>query len=183
MRWSIFLLVFIVLGTSVFARELTDFSNVKFGKNRDRSQASIAQQGISGPIQCGVKLNLPAGWRVERNEENSVLYAGPQGMFLQIVMSPISPDFPVAASLQAYLDRGQKEKQEGKLISAGERIIDGVRGSQRVEAVQPQPDDPRRITWIGYRGTMVINIVANSKSRDFDQCYSTLDQLVGKIKW
>lgn len=50
----------------------------------------------------------------------------------------------------------------------GERAIDGVRGIQRVESPMPDPDDPRRITWVGYKGTTGINIVASSKSKFLD---------------
>lgn len=180
MRWILCLLLFLFLAGECLA---IDFDKVKFGRNKDRSQEMLAQQAQAGPSQCGVKVNLPAGWRIERNEADNVLFAGPQGMWVHVVMSEYKPDFPTAASLQAYKIRAEEEKQEGILIACGERIIDGVAGVQRVEAPQAAPDDPRRITWIGYRGTTGINIVASSKSRDFDGCYPQLDNFIVLIKW
>lgn len=47
----------------------------------------------------------------------------------------------------------------------------------------PTPDDPRRITWIGYKGSIGINIVASSKSKNFDNNYIILNEVVGSIKW
>lgn len=137
--------------------------------------------GISS--KSGIRISLPAGWKIERDEPNSLDASGPNGMWLAIVTNDYGPDFPVEASLKAYKDSAIQEKAQGKLVSWQERVIDGVKGIQRVEAPMPDPDDPRRITWVGYKGTVGINVVASTKSKNFDNCYTALNEVVGDIKW
>lgn len=158
---------------------------VKIGAGA-QSQAPSSQPITGASVVCtksGITLSLPAGWQIVRDEPNSLDVQGPNGMWLAIVTNDYGAGFPVEASLKAYADSAKQEKEQGKLISWQERIIDGVRGIQRVEAPMPDPDDPRRITWIGYKGTVGINIVASSKSRDFDSNYSRLDALLDSIEW
>lgn len=154
------------------------------GKEETKAQVHATSLGISGiATKSGIRLSLPSGWQVIRDEPNSLDAQGPNGMWLAIVMNDYGAGFPIESSLQAYKDSAIQEKGQGKLISWEERIIDGVRGIQRVESPMPDPDDPRRITWIGYKGTIGINIVASSKSRDFDSNYQSLDEVVSSIRW
>lgn len=155
-------------------------------QNQGQTQTEVSPYVESKPgisFKSSIKLFLPAGWKIERDEPNSLDASGPNGMWLAIVTNDYGPDFPVEASLKAYKDSAIQEKAQGKLVSWQERTIDGVRGIQRVESTMPDPDDPRRITWVGYKGIVGINVVASTRSRNFDNCYTALNEVVGSIKW
>lgn len=176
----IFIIGGILLTGIVYAQGL-DFGEFKI---KARQAENVGTQGLTGgSAKCGVKPSLPSGWRIVKDEPNSLDAQGPLGMWLAIVMNDYGEGFPIEASLNAYKDSAIKEKGTGKLIDWQERVIDGVRGIQRVEASMPYPDDPRRITWIGYKGTVGINIVASSKSKDFDSCLPALNEVVGSLRW
>lgn len=149
--------------------------------SQSKSQPIIGTAGISS--KSGIRLSLPSNWQVVRDEPNSLDVQGPNGMWLAIVMNDYGVGFPVEASLNAYTESAKQEKEQGKLISWQERNIDGVKGVQRVESPMPNPDDPRRITWIGYKGTVGINIVASTNSKNFDRSYSDLSRVLDSIKW
>ena len=178
---AIGLVIGILLAGLVYGQGL-DFGKIKMGQHI-ATEELVTERVTGASAMCGVKLFLPSGWSIAKDEPNRLDASGPQGMWLAIVMNDYDEEFPVEASLQAYMESAKKEKGVGKLIDWQERVIDGVKGVQRVEALMPDPSDPRRITWVGYRGTVGINIVASSKSKDFDSCFPTLNQVIGSIKW
>jgi len=161
-----------------------EFKGLDLNMGQDTGNEELSTGSISGAYtKSGIKLSLPGGWRIVRDSPNSIDVQGPRGMFLAIVMNDYGKDFPVEASLNAYKNSAIKELEQGKLIDWKERIIDRVKGIQRVEAPMANPSDPRRITWIGYRGSMGINIVASSQSRNFDSCFPILNQVMDSIRW
>lgn len=176
----IFLLISFLFASCAFSQ---DFDFNKFQFNNKKKSNPYSQGSSPAVIKCGIKPALPPGWKVERSETNSLDASGPRGMWLAIVINNYGPNFPTESSLEAYKKSAINEKSQGKLISWQERTIDGARGIQRVEGPMPNPSDPRRITWVGYNGTVGINIVASSKSRDFDSCFNELNNVVGSIRW
>lgn len=184
MRLLIALIVFSLVFISCLYAQTFDFGEFKLGADQHDDSQNIMPHSITGAsTQCGVKLELPGGWQIVKDTPNSLDVQGPDGMFLAIVTNDYGPDFPVGASINAYKNSAEQETQQGKIIKWQERTIDSVLGVERVEAPMPHPDDPRRITWVGYKGTEGINIVASSRSRDFDKYYPILNNLVGSIQW
>lgn len=184
MKAVVVYLVIGVLFTSLLYAQGLDFGKFKIKTGQRTATEGVASQGVTGAsARCGVKLSLPGGWRIVHDEPNRLDAQGPRGMWLAINMSDYGEGFPVESSLNAYKESAKRDKGLGKLIDWQERIIDGVRGIQRVEAPMPGLTDPRRITWVGYKGTTGINIVASSKSKDFDSCYPALNEVVGSIRW
>lgn len=184
MRIMVNILAISFLLTSLVSAEGFDFNNLdlKFGKQSSPDHLDN-QIVTTASTRSGIKLSLMPNWKIIHDEPNRLDVEGPKGMWLAINISDYGPTFPKEASLKAYTEQARREQQQGKLISWQERIIDGVRGVERVEAPQQGPTDPRRITWIGYKGTKGVNIVASSKSKDFDNCYPKLNEVVGSLRW
>ena len=161
-----------------------DFNSLNLNMGQTAVREDVTTGSIPGEYaKSGIKLSLPGGWKIIRDEPNSIDAQGPRGMFLAIVMNDYGDDFPVKASITAYKKSAIKEKQHGKLIDWSERVIDKVTGVQRIEAPMSNPTDPRRITWIGYKGSLGINIVASSESMNFDSCFPMLNQVMDSIRW
>ena len=134
---------------------------------------------------CGVSMHIPENWTISQNENNvfSVISSGGSGVGLSLNMNDYGQGFPTEASLNAYRESSEKEKQEGKIITSQNRAISGVIGVERVESPAESPDDPRRITWVGYKGSIGINLVAHARSKDFDANYNLLNQIIESIRF
>jgi hypothetical protein len=137
-------------------------------------------QGVSG-----VRMRVPQDWSIIKDEKNLFSVMGPagSGASVSLNMNDYGQGFPVEASLKSYRESALKEKQEGKIESHQDRAVGGVLGVERVEAPVSDPGDPRRITWTGYKGTVGINLVAASRSSDFDRYRNLLNQIINSIRF
>lgn len=136
-------------------------------------------------LSSGIAVSLPDGWKKLSEDENSVNYVGPasHGVSISFIKNDYGKKFPTKASLEAYLDTAKKEKESGIITHYEEKILGGVGGVLRVESPASSPEDPRRITWIGYNGSVGINIVASSQNQYFDQHQSELLQVLETVQF
>lgn len=150
--------------------------------NRQRKQQP-KQVFQSRDTKSGIVVIVPADWSKERDDENNLNYMGPMSHSVSIsfVKSHYQSDFPVETSLSAYMQSSKKEKEKGTIIHFEEKIFGGVKGVLRIESPANNPDDLRRITWIGYKDNAGINIVASSQSRYFDDYQRDLLNILDTI--
>ena len=121
--------------------------------------------------QSGISVQIPSGWTVSEDTKKYFYLQGSLNDALNITFSiyDYGSHFPTDKSLEAYFKAASSEMEKGKIVYFEEKYFDGVRGVLRIEAPTDNMDDPRRITWIGYKGSIGINIVASAKVSSFEK--------------
>lgn len=133
----------------------------------------------------GFTLLIPNGWKVTQDETNSFRLdaSSHPGVAVSVVCNDYGKDFPVEASYKSYLQTAKDEKSKNTIENYKEITLGGAKGILRIENMPSDPDDPRRITFQGYAGTIGINIVASSQGKLFKTYRQTLEEIVKSMKW
>jgi len=121
----------------------------------------------------GISWKLPAGWKKMDVKKETFNYSSPDLAFLLVNISPMSPDFPVDSSTQAYYDQALQQLKNGKYENVRYLEIDGVKGVEWTEAMPEEKDGARRHQWMGYRNylgqTQLLNVMLSTKGTNFEK--------------
>ena len=81
------------------------------------------------------------------------------------------------------MQTAKDEKAKDTIAHYEEISLGRGKGVLRIEKAPVDLDDPQRITFQGYAGTIGINIVASSRGKLFSKYRQTLEAIVRSIKW
>lgn len=102
----------------------------------------------------GMSWTVPLSWTETTNESKSFTWRSPGGFdaaSLIVSISPMTEEFPVEASLDAYFDQAKGRAKNGEVDEVKWVEIDGLKGVQFREAKPEKDDDFRRLQWMTYR--------------------------------
>ena len=102
----------------------------------------------------GMSWTVPANWTETTNESKSFTWRSPGGSeaaSLIVTISPMTEEFPVDASLDAYFESAKGRAKNGEVDEVKWVEIDGLKGVQFREANPEKADDFRRLQWLAYR--------------------------------
>ncbi|HEU4710435.1 MAG TPA: hypothetical protein VFS76_02665 [Pyrinomonadaceae bacterium] len=124
----------------------------------------------------GMSWTVPANWTETTNESKTFTWRSPGGFdaaSLIVTISPMTEEFPVEASLDAYFEQAQGRAKNGEVDEVKWVEIDGLKGVQFREAKPEKPDDFRRLQWLAYRKYLGqvqgVNVMMASNGTGFEQ--------------
>ncbi len=124
--------------------------------------------------QQGMSFKVPAKWRQVTNETKMLVWHSPgswDGASLIVNISPMAENFPADMSLSGFYENAKTRAKNGEVDQVKWLAIDGVKGLQFRESNPEQPDDQRRLQWIGYRKyagqLQLVNLMLAARGKDF----------------
>ena len=99
----------------------------------------------------GMSWTLPPGWKKTSIDKNNFNYSLGTQVFLIVTISPMPPDFPVDASLNANHEGAKVRLKNGQVDEVKWLELDGVRGTQFRESKPEMGSDLRRLQWLTLR--------------------------------
>lgn len=149
------------------------------GSAAERPTMTPAQQAAIAGGQTvmwsdqGISWTVPSGWSKSTEDKSTLLWRSPgtwEAASLIASISPMSADFPVETSLEAYHDQAMEKLGRGEVTEAKWLELDGVRGVMWREARPEDEEDPQRLQWLGYRSylgqTQLVNIMLSSRGKE-----------------
>jgi hypothetical protein len=124
--------------------------------------------------QQGITFTVPPKWKEATNETKMLVWRS-QGSWdaasLIVNISLLAENFSTEMSLSGFYENARTRAKNGEVDEVKWLAIDGVRGLQFREANPEQPDDQRRLQWLGYRkyaGQMqLVNLMLAARGKDF----------------
>ena len=124
--------------------------------------------------QQEISWTVPQRWTKHEVSSQSFLWRSP-GTFdaasLIVSVSPMSADFPVDISTNAFYEQAQTRKANGEVNEVRWLNLGGVRGVMFRESAPEDADSPQRLQWMGYRDykgqKQLVNIMLASRGKDF----------------
>jgi hypothetical protein len=144
--------------------------------------ASVANGASAKWDQQGITWTLPLKWKSMDVKKEAFNYMSGDGAFLLVNISPMSDDFPVEASINAYYKSKGDEMKNGKIEEFKMLELDGVKGVQWRESMPEDKSGPRRLQWIAYRKyggqVQMVNVMLSTDGSKFadhqDEFYGIL---------
>jgi len=99
----------------------------------------------------GITWTLPPGWKKQTVSSTSFNYSLGTQVFLIVNISPMAPDFPSEAALNATHEGAKVRAKNGQLDEVKWLELDGVRGTQFRESKPEMGSDLRRLQWLTNR--------------------------------
>lgn len=99
----------------------------------------------------GITWTLPPGWKKTNVDKNTFNYSLGTQVFLIVTISPMAPDFPMEASLNANHEGAKVRLKNGEVDEVKWLELDGVRGTQFRESKPQMGSDLRRLQWLTLR--------------------------------
>lgn len=139
--------------------------------------AEWAQQEISWTV--------PQRWTKTSAESTSFMWRSPgssDAAFLIVSISPMSGDFPVDVSINAFHAAAEQRKASGEVNEVKWLKLGGLKGVMFREAAPENSGTSQRLQWLGYRTykgqVQLINIMLASQGKHFarheDELYGIL---------
>ncbi len=130
----------------------------------------------------GMTWTLPPGWKKQNVSNNSFNYSLGTQVFLIVSISPMPPDFPTEASLNANHEGAKVRLKNGEVDEVKWLELDGVRGTQFRESKPQMGSDLRRLQWLTlrkYAGQVQnVNVMLSGTADNFakhqDELYAIL---------
>jgi hypothetical protein len=120
--------------------------------NPTSAQTASVENGLSVSWNDqGMNWTLPLDWKEVDSKKENLLYTSPDNASLIVNISPMSDDFPVEASLNAYYTGKAAEMKNGKIEELKMLQLDGVKGVEWREVMPEDKTGARRLQWIAYR--------------------------------
>lgn len=136
--------------------------------------ASIAGGQSARWEQQEISWTVPQRWTKNEVNSQTLLWRSPgswDAASLIVNVSPMSADFPVDASANAFYQQAQTRKNNGEVNEVRWLALDGVRGVMWRESAPEDADSPQRLQWMGYRDykgqKQLVNIMLASRGKDF----------------
>lgn len=136
--------------------------------------AAVAGGQAAEWAQQEIAWTVPQRWSKHSVSSTSLLWRSPGSFDAASLIgniSPMSADFPVEISLNAFYNDAQQRKQRGEVSEVRWLRIDGVKGVMFREAAPEDPDGPQRLQWLAYRTykgqPQMLNIMLASRGKDF----------------
>lgn len=124
--------------------------------------------------QQEISWTVPQRWTKNEVSSQSLLWRSPgaaDAANLIVSVSPMSADFPVDASINAFYEQAQTRKNNGEVNEVRWLSLDGVRGVMFRESAPENAESPQRLQWMGYRNykgqKQLVNIMLASRGKDF----------------
>jgi hypothetical protein len=131
--------------------------------------------------QQEISWTVPQRWTKSEVSSQSFLWRSPgtsDAANLIVSVSPMSADFPVDASANAFYEQAQTRKNNGEVNEVRWLSLGGVRGVMFRESAPENADSPQRLQWMGYRDykgqKQLVNIMLASRGKDFARHEDTL---------
>jgi hypothetical protein len=130
----------------------------------------------------GISWKLPPGWKKQSVSNNSFNYSLGTQVFLIVSISPMPPDFPSEAGLNATHEGAKVRAKNGEVDEVKWLELDGVRGTQFRESKPQMGSDLRRLQWLTsrkYAGQLQdVNVMLSGTADNFakhqDELYAIL---------
>jgi len=145
----------------------------------EKPNLTPAQQSIANSANevkwedQGVTWRLPNGWKKMEVKKETFNYSSPDNAFLLVNISPMSSDFPMDSSREAFYKQALDQMKNGKYETVRYLDIDGMKGVEWREAMPEDKDGARRHQWIGYRNYLgqnqMLNVMLSTKGTNFDK--------------
>jgi hypothetical protein len=124
--------------------------------------------------QQEISWTVPQRWTKSEVSSQSFMWRSPgsaDAASLIVSVSPMSADFPVEASANAFYEGAQTRKNNGEVNEVRWLLLDGVRGVMFRESAPEDSDSPQRLQWMGYRDykgqKQLVNIMLATRGKDF----------------
>ena len=124
--------------------------------------------------QQGIIFTVPPKWTEATNETKMLVWRSPgswDAASLIVNISLLAENFPTEMSLNGFHENARTRAKNGEVDEVKWLAIDGVRGLQFREANPEQPDDQRRLQWLGYRKyagqVHLVNLMLAARGKDF----------------
>lgn len=135
----------------------------------------------------GITWRLPSGWKKMEVKKETFNYGSPDNAFLLVNISPMSSDFPMDSSREAFYKQALDQLKNGKYETVRYLDIDGIKGVEWKEAMPEDKDGPRRQQWIGYRNYLgqnqMLNVMLSTKGTNFDKHKDDFPAILYSIKF
>ncbi|MEE8201241.1 MAG: hypothetical protein V3R29_08745 [Candidatus Acidoferrales bacterium] len=136
----------------------------------------------------GITFQVPDNWEelmLERDMAAFMLEGTAEAVGLDVTISRFGDDFPAEASLDANRESCQRDKEAGRMASCEDYAIGDIQGVLTLEAEKEDPEDHRRLTWIGFQnkgGVNQITIGLAAYSKPFPKHEEALRQVLATFK-
>jgi hypothetical protein len=124
--------------------------------------------------QQGISFTVPPKWIEATNETKMLVWRSPgswEGASLIVNISALADSFPTEMSLNGFYQNARTRAKNGEVDEVKWLALDGVRGLQFREANPEEPDDQRRLQWLGYRKyagqVQLVNLLLAAPGKDF----------------
>lgn len=135
-----------------------------------------------------ITFEVPANWQelmLQRDLASFMLMPANDSAGMTVTISRMGDNFPADASLKATRDDAAKKKQAGEVVSYEDRTCGQVKGVLWVEAEKPDPEDVRRLTWVGFqkrKGWNQVIVHLSAKSSAFAKHEPTFRKVLDTLK-
>ncbi|MFN2596427.1 MAG: hypothetical protein ABR563_04480 [Pyrinomonadaceae bacterium] len=140
--------------------------------------------------QQEISWTVPQRWAKQEVTSQQFYWRSPGGADaanLIVSISPMSADFPVDASINAFYQQAQTRKANGEVEEFRWLNLNGLRGVMFRESAPENSDSPQRLQWMGYRDykgqKQLVNIMLASRGKDFSRHEDALYGILYSTKW
>jgi hypothetical protein len=140
--------------------------------------------------QQEITWTVPQRWTKQEVTSQQLFWRSPGGAdaaSLIVSVSPMSADFPVEASANAFYQQAQTRKTNGEVDEVRWLNLNGERGVMFRESAPENSESPQRLQWIGYRTykgqKQMLNIMLASRGKDFARHEDALYGILYSTNW
>jgi hypothetical protein len=140
--------------------------------------------------QQEISWTVPQRWAKQEVSSQQFFWRSPGGAdaaSLIVSVSPMSADFPVEASANAFYEQAQTRKTNGEVNEVRWLTLNGERGVMFRESAPEDAESPQRLQWIGYRTykgqKQMLNIMLASRGKDFARHEDALYGILYSTSW
>jgi hypothetical protein len=140
--------------------------------------------------QQEITWTVPQRWTKQEVTSQSFTWRSPGGAdaaSLIVSVSPMSADFPVEASANAFYEQAQTRKTNGEVDEVRWLNLNGERGVMFRESAPEDAESPQRLQWIGYRTykgqKQMLNVMLASRGKDFARHEDALYGILYSTSW
>jgi hypothetical protein len=156
----------------------------------DAQTAAVAGGQSAVWDQQEISWTVPQRWTKSDVSSQSFMWRSPgsaDAASLIVSVSPMSADFPVDQSANAFYEQAQTRKKNGEVDEVKWLHLDGERGVMFRESAPESSDSPQRLQWIGYRDykgqKQMVNIMLASRGKDFARHEDAMYGILYSTKW